>query len=262
MSNPSGHAEARPTALAVAHPGHELRLLKWIEQTRPSVFILTSGSRSGTSRSRVEASRGLARELGATPAEVFGQHLDREVYEWILAGEAAPFHDLARQLADSFVARGIGRVVTDSWQFYNAVHDLWHLTVRLAAEDAAARLGHAIEVLDYPVVPTVMGICRPGPERLRLTLTEAEVARKLSLAHAFPEIADDLAEVIAVGGPDVLARETLHDPLPLRDLRPAPGEKPLYEQYGEARVAGGLYASVLRWSHVEPIALALATVPA
>ncbi|CAN7202316.1 hypothetical protein LJR219_000551 [Phenylobacterium sp. LjRoot219] len=43
------------TALAVAHPGHELRLAKWVELTRPTVFILTSGSRSGDDRSRVDA---------------------------------------------------------------------------------------------------------------------------------------------------------------------------------------------------------------
>lgn len=257
-----GETCARPTALAVSHPGHELRLMKWIEATRPAVFILTSGSRSGTSRSRVQASSDLAHALGATPAELFGRHLDRDVYEWILAGDAAPFLKLADELADCFVARDIGRVVTDSWQLYNVVHDLWRLTVQVAAGAAAARLGRAVEVLDYPVVPPSMVIPQPGPERLRLDLSQAEVARKLALARAFPEIGDDVTELLAHGGRAVLARETLHDLRPFRELAPRPGETPLYEQFGEARVAAGLYGSVLRWRHVEPIFMALTAVSA
>ena len=262
LSIPTGDAFVRPTALAVSHPGHELRLMKWVEQTRPAVFILTSGSRSGTSRSRVQASRDLARELGATPAELFGRHLDREVYDWILAGDAAPFFALADELAESFVARDIGRVVTDAWQLYNVAHDLWRLTVEVAAGAAGAKLGRAVEVLDYPVVPPSMVTPQPGPERLRLDLSQADVARKLALARAFPEIGDDVTELLTLGGEAMLARETLHDLRPFRDLAPRPGETPLYEQFGEARVASGLYGSVLRWRHVAPIVMALTGVMA
>ena len=232
--------------------------MKWVEQTRPAVFVLTSGSRSGTSRSRVQASRDLALELGATPGTMFGRHLDREVYGWILASDAAPFLSLADELAECFVARGVGQVVTDAWQLYNVVHDLWRLTVEVAASRAAARLGRSIEVLDYPVVPPSMVMPQPGPERLRLDLSQAEVARKLALAHAFPEIGNDVTELLAHGGEALLARETLHDLRPLTELIPRAGQAPLYEQYGEARVASGLYGSVLRWRHVEPIARTLA----
>ncbi len=232
--------------------------MKWVEQTRPAVFVLTSGSRSGTSRSRVRASRELAHELGATPGEVFGRHLDREVYGWILASDAAPFLSLADELAESFVARDVGQVVTDAWQLYNVVHDLWRLTVEVAASRAAARLGRPVEVLDYPVVPPSMGTPQPGPERLRLDLSEAEVARKLALARAFPEIGDDVTQLLAYGGEALLAHETLHDPRPFAELVPRAGQAPLYEQYGEARVASGLYGSVLRWRHVAPIAITLA----
>lgn len=234
--------------------------MKWIERTGPAVFILTSGSRSGTSRSRVQASRDLAHELGATPAEVFGRHLDREVYGWILAGDPAPFLSLADELAESFAARGVGRVVTDSWQLYNVVHDLWRLTVEVAVRRAAARSGRPIEVLDYPVVPPSMVTPQPGAERLRLDLSQSEVARKLALAAAFPEIGGDVAEVRAHGGEALLAHETLHDLRPLGELVPSPGQTPLYEQYGEARVASGLYGTVLRWRHVEPVVMALAAV--
>ncbi len=55
------------------------------------------------------------------------------------------------------------------------------------------------------------------------------------------------------GGEALLGVETLHGLRPLSELVPRPGEVPLYERYGEDRVAQGLYRSVLRWSHVEPV---------
>ena len=139
------------TALAVAHPGHELRLAKWVELARPTVFILTSGSRSGADRSRVDASARLAETLGARVGGVFGGRLDRDVYGWIMDGKAKPFLALADELATAFVRAEIDTVVTDGWQLYNVVHDLWHLTVRLASAMAASQLGRRVDCLDYAV---------------------------------------------------------------------------------------------------------------
>ena len=243
--------------LAVAHPGHELRLSCWIQAARPTVFILTTGSRNGEDRSRVEASRSLAARLGATPGDVFGRHLDRDVYRWIMAGDPRPFTDLVAELADHFVQQDLRMVVADSWQLYNAVHDLWHLTVRAAAAQASSRLGRAVECIDYPVVPEQMAGRSAGEARVLSELSPAEVDEKLRLAAEFPAISDDVAELVQAGGRGFLASETLYDPRPLTALAPTPGEKPPYERYGEARVAAGLYGSVLRWAHVEPIAARL-----
>lgn len=252
----------RPTlgraALAVAHPGHELRLAKWAELSRPAVFILTSGSRSGADRSRVEASARLAESLGARPGGVFGQRLDREAYGWVMAGDAAPFEALAEQLADELVRDRIDTVVTDGWQLYNVIHDFWHLTVRLAAALATARRGQTVECLDYAVVPTTAGMPQVGRERLRIELSPEDVARKMRLIEAYAGIAEDAAEAIRVGGEAFVRCETLHEPAPLRQLFPTGGDKPLYETFGEARVAAGLYDSVLRWRHAEPVAARLA----
>jgi hypothetical protein len=245
--------------LAISHPGHELRLARWVAEAKPTIFILTSGSRSGASRSRVQASAQLAADLGARTGSIFGGHLDREVYDWIIAGQAKPFADLAGQLADALVRERARMVVTDSWQLYNVVHDLWHLVVRAAAAMASARLQAPVEVLDYAVVPDCIGMRALGQERRRIDLTPAEVRRKLDLAAAYPEIANDVADVIEQGGQPYLSSESLHTPRPYAELRPAPGEKPPYESYGEARVAAGLYKDVLRWRHVEPVASALAS---
>jgi hypothetical protein len=246
-----------PVGLAISHPGHELRLSHLIRSTRPTLFILTAGSRSGGDTRRVEASRTLAQKLGAQQGGIFGRYLDRDVYEWIIARDPYPFIDLAAELADGFVQRDLRAVITDSWQLYNVVHDLWHLTVRAAATSASTRLGHRLDCLDYPVVPERMAARTAGPARLNRTLSAQAVTEKLRLAAEYPDISEDVDDALRAGGRDFVASENLYEPRAIAELLPARGEQPPYELFGEARVAAGLYDTVLRWRHAEPIVTAL-----
>jgi hypothetical protein len=248
---------ASRVALAVSHPGHELRLSAWVERAKPVISILTTGSGHGSSRARVEASRRLAAELGATQGELFGSHLDRDVYGWIMDGDARRFIQLAEALAQGFVRQQAQTVVTDSWQLYNVAHDLWHLTVRTAVSLASATLGWRIDCFDYEVVPRSMAGRAVGPLGRRQALTPAQLERKIALTAGFPEIAQDADSLLRAGGMAFLAREDLHLLRPVEELMPAKGEQPLYEAFGEDRVAAGAYRCVLRWEHVEPIVLAL-----
>jgi hypothetical protein len=56
---------------------------------------------------------------------------------------------------------------------------------------------------------------------------------------------------------EFIATESFHRLRPMAELLPRPGEVPTYERVGEARVAAGLYRTVLRWRHLEPIVHAL-----
>jgi hypothetical protein len=257
FDSPDGHRTARPAALAIAHPGHELRLTKWISQAKPTVHVLTGGSRSGHASRRVQASSNVLRNLGGQVGTIFGRYLDAEVYRLIMSGDPRLFLDLADELADAFVCQSVRTVVVDGWQLYNVVHDLWHLTVRAAIGKAESRMRLRIEVLDFAVVPESMAARPSGAIRLKIPLTSEELARKIGLSRDFPEIGADVDEVLRVGGRPFLEEEMLSQLRPVRDLFPRPGEKPLYEKYGEMRVAAGLYASVLRWEHALPIAEAL-----
>jgi hypothetical protein len=240
--------------LAVAHPGHELRLTHGIARRRPTVFILTSGSRHGVDRARVDASRRLLGALGARPGALFGQCLDRDVYAWIMAGEAHRFANLARQLADHIVAQRLDMVVTDAWQLYNVTHDIWHLVTRAAVALASERLGRPVACFDYAVTPPALALRSMGETHDSRRLDDGDILRKLEMAAAFPAIAQDVAEVLAAGGPAFIAIESLHHPRSMPELLPRPGEVPLYERIGEMRVQAGLYDSVLRWRHAAPIA--------
>jgi len=258
MNHSDGRHPAAPRiGLAVAHPGHELRLTRWIASQRPVVFILTSGSRSGVDRARVDASRQLLETLGARPGGMFGACLDRDIYGWIMAGEAFRFTALAQALADQIVAERLDAVVTDAWQLYNVAHDIWHLITRVAVALASVRLGRRVDCFDYPVSPPSLALRTTGETYDILRLTDAEVERKLEMADAFPAIAGDVAEVLEAGGRAFLATESLHRLRPMSELLPHPGETPIYERFGEMRVQAGLYDLVLRWNHAAPIAAEL-----
>ena len=236
------------TALVVAHPGHELRLSAWVRRTRPTVFVMARGSRSGRSEARIGASRAVVETLGARTGEPFGAACDVDLYAAVMSRDPAPFLALADSLRDAFA--DIDTVVADGWQNYNPVHDLTHLIARVAAAEAGARF------LDYPVVLGDLAHAPAGPMAEFVDLSTDELSEKHALIARYPEIAEDVAGLTAAAGDAAFARETLHHPLPLADLLPT-AAPPWYETWGDGRVAAGVYAECLRWSHMAPIVAAL-----
>src|SRR3954452_22150108 len=102
---------------------------------------------------------------------LFGEILDRELYELVLAGDAGPFHAWTDVLRDAWLAAPPRFVVTDAWQLYSVAHDLVHLMGRVAAHEAGLRLGAALACLDYAVVPReVAAQVRPGRVRVQVRL--------------------------------------------------------------------------------------------
>lgn len=69
-----------PAGLIVAHPGHELRLYRWLEIARPLVFVMTDGSGSG--RSRIASTIEILDSIGCAAGSVMGAFTDREIYRW------------------------------------------------------------------------------------------------------------------------------------------------------------------------------------
>ena len=114
----------RRAALVIAHPAHEVRILRWLSLVRPHVYILTQGSRSGADSTRRAASERLIETHGATVEKDWAGAWDRDLYDMLLDGNYAPLLEWADQLTDDFIAREVDLVVSDSWQHYNVAHEL------------------------------------------------------------------------------------------------------------------------------------------
>lgn len=129
---------------------------------------------------------------------------------------------------------------------------------RLAAAQAGRVLGRPVRVVEYAVAPEGLtplhGDASPA---FSVTLDAAETAAKARSVAAYPDIEAEAAEIDRHEGLAGRGLERFHLPAPLGALlRPQAGGA-YYERIGEARVAQGLYRTVLRARHVAAIARAL-----
>lgn len=239
-----------PTALVVGHPGHELRLFRWLECAHPLVYVLTDGSGSG--RSRISSTRDLLAATGCAAGSVLGAFTDVEIYEAMMTGDVTRLAAVTELIAQSLAASAVRSVVADAFEFYNPTHDLCSIVATLAAKRAEVLSGVAVQRYNYAVTRAASG------DGVIVNLEPADVERKIAAAYRFENLSNDVTELLAAVGHDDVAREILRPLTTSIDL-PSPEEKPFYEVRGEERVASGVYRDVLRYDrHFVPFVRALA----
>lgn len=113
----------RTVALVIAHPGHELRVHRLLELTRPRVFVLTDGS-GRTGHSRLTSTSAILTSAHVHPASIYGRFTDVELYELMLRGDAAAVVALMWELVAAFRRDGVDGVVGDALEGFNPSHDL------------------------------------------------------------------------------------------------------------------------------------------
>lgn len=239
-----------PSALIVAHPGHELRVFHWVEREQPMVFVLTDGSGS-RGKPRVASTEHLLAGLGVSHGEIFGALRDAEAYALLMRREVTPFLRIADRLVAGVNAAGCVVVAGDACEGYNPMHDICRALVDVVStlmgfEDAAHNLSIALT-----------GRPTRTPATLALLVDSEGLARKAAAARGYPELAAEVAEVEARFGVEAFRHEFLEPTVPW--TLPSYSDKPYYERYGEERVGLGVYSSVLRYrEHVLPVVEALA----
>lgn len=262
-----------PSALIVAHPGHEVRLHGWLERARPQVFILTDGS-GHAGQPRLSATTDYLASLGLKPGSIYGRYTDRAVYQRVLDQDFNFFIGLADELAEALSAARVRIVAGDAAEGYNSIHDVCRLVIDASVE-LLNRNGGQAESFDYPVI-NKPDDCAPElvSQSLWLQLDEETFARKLSSARTYyPELLEEFQTALGngAGGPmreyfdltgkgdgagiDAFRVECLRRRVAAK--APANGleAKPFYEVHGEKQVAAGRYDHVIRYrEHIAPIA--------
>jgi hypothetical protein len=245
------------TALFIAHPGHELRVHRWLELARPLVFVLTDGS-GRTGSSRLAATSEVLSRCGARPGPIYGRMTDRELYRALMEGRCGLFAGLAEELAESLHRESIELVAGDALEGFNPGHDVCRLLLNAAVATLRAG-GQSIDNRDYLLdgAPADM----TDEERataIRIQLDPAALARKLAAARSFPGLEDEVARALARHGPSAFETEWLRQVRYGLDVDGLVPDPPFYEVHGERRVAAGSYHEVLRYrAHVAPVAACL-----
>lgn len=238
----------------IAHPGHELRLYGWLKQTSAQVVFLTDGSGS-TGISRIDLSADLISDLDAQIA-IPGKFPEPELYELLLRGDAAPFVQLADELAALIRDEDIDTLVCDASEGYHPAHDLCLPLARAAARTAAKR---NIRLYEYRVV----GDPRPeADDAIALELDASTLRAKIERSRRYAAasgsvLSQEVEYMFDTFGEDAFRHEV---------FRPAGSETAqlqeglrYYEVRGEERVRSGRYDKVLRYrQHFAPVEAALA----
>jgi hypothetical protein len=241
--------------------------------------MLTDGSgRSG--QSRLKSAATLLAELGLQPGSIFGRFTDRNFYSAVIAQDTKLFLSLARELAAAFVREEIASVAGDAAEGYNSTHDLCRALINAAVVMAQRSSGREIANYDFTVVGQP-GAC---PEDRRADafhrrLEESVFQRKLAATRKhYPELLAEIEETLqgmkqgpwhnylnltSQANADLLKHRL--DAFRVECLRPARSDGlleeqalPFYERHGQAQVAAGHYAQVIRYrEHVRPLMEAL-----
>jgi len=245
---------AMSTALIISHPGHELRVFHWLEQTRPLVLVLTDGSGS-VNQARISSTTRILKMVGARPALVYGVFTDREIYSRILERSESMLVDMIEQVASTLVEQEIDTVAGDALEGYNPSHDLCRYLINAAVMLAGRRSGKFIENLDFPLVGPP-DACPPHllSSAVRLRLDDAALERKLHAAEEYAELKPEVEAALKSVGKDGFRYECLR-PVEAPECFEPPESPPFYERHGEKRVKEGVYRDVIRYrEHLQPVA--------
>jgi hypothetical protein len=244
------------TALVIGHPGHELRVFRWLEIMRPTVFVITDGSgRSGNSR--LPSTTRILDQVGARRGAFYGPVTDAAAYSAIVNHDFDLFSGLTRDLARYLIDERVSYVVGDALEGYNPTHDACRIVIGAAVEMAQRATGREVGSFDFLLTGKPDDDVDPVDDQTRLDLDDDAFARKIAVARSYAELESEVNGAIARDRLDAFRVEYLRR-VPNRPPVFAAGHRPYYEQYGEQQVASGHYHQVIRYrDHLVPLAEAL-----
>lgn len=243
-------------ALAVAHPGHELRVHGWVQRATPVVLVLTDGS-GGRGSPRLASTERVLRQTGARLGCLFGRFPDRQIYQAVLTGNTQLFLDLAAELAVEFVRNQIEIVVGDAAEGAILTHDLWRGVVNRAIVIASLSLGRPLVSLEFPLEESQVIPAAASATKYTLRLSDSELREKLAAARSYRELSHEIELAISTGGEEGLRCEGFF-PAQICQADADVSALPRYELHGEQQVAAGVYSQVVRYEqHALPILRAL-----
>ncbi|MCA1576753.1 MAG: hypothetical protein LC794_05240 [Acidobacteria bacterium] len=265
--------------LAIAHPGHELRVHHWLETYRPEVWVLTDGS-GHTGRSRIDSTTRVLHANGAVPGPVYAHMSDVDLYNAVLNFEHSPFISIVDRLAATLMNKNVTCIAGDAEEGYNPAHDICRLIINAAVTLVKLKRDRDVPNYDFKLAGAPANCSdelRDGP--IWLNLDDAAFARKVSAARNYPELHAEVEA--ALNGTvntgftsDPILNERSRStygvttannfrveclrPVNVNGIKPNKDATPFYEEYGERQVSAGRYTHVLRYrEHMLPLAEAL-----
>ncbi|HEY6843036.1 MAG TPA: hypothetical protein VI391_02635 [Thermoanaerobaculia bacterium] len=184
----------------------------------------------------------------ARAGALFGVLSDREAYAMILTCNTTLLLWLVTDLAAAIKSQP-ELIVVDRVEGYNPVHDLCRMIAGAAIEMA----GVDTKLYEYAVVDRPDAFDGGGGEIVAMDLDDAEHSRKIDRARRAAGRVPDIEELLARYGTEAYRHERLRRVLDWWRID-VNAPLPLYERFGEQRVAAQRYSRVIRRDeHMVPL---------
>lgn len=246
-------------ALIVGHPGHELRVFRFLEIYKPRVYVLTDGS-GNHGISRIDSTRRIIKQTGATASPIMGKFTDKEIYTIMREGNIQPLLDTIDEIIADISNNHIESIVGDSIEGFNPTHDLCRYMINGIVKKYERQTGQTIPNYEF-YLDGPPHTCPEGMKELAMwiRLSDDDFNKKYEACKNYPEIIKDLEELIAKHGKAPFQVECIWPVKNLNNYSTWNTEEPFYETYGKNKVATGEYKEVIGYrTHLLPLAKKLA----
>lgn len=242
-------------ALILGHPGHELRIFRFLELYKPRVYVLTDGSGSA-GQSRIDNTLKIISQTGAKASPVMGRYTDAQIYHLLRKRDTEALATLIEEIMADMKRYNIGALAGDAVEGYNPTHDLCRYLVNAIAgmyhNDAGDLLPNYEFLLDGP--PNQCPEDLAG-QAITIKLTEGDFFRKRVAAHAYPELREEVEKIYAVYGANPFLTECLWPSGPLDKYKTWTTDAPYYETWGKEKLKTGKYKELISYhEHLLPMA--------
>ena len=242
-------------ALILGHPGHELRVFRFLEMYKPRVYVLTDGS-GRHHKSRVERTLRIIEQTGASAGPVMGKFSDSEIYSIMRNGDIQPLFETMDEILEDLSDHKIDTIAGDSIEGFNPTHDLCRYMINGIVKQYELQQNKTIPNYEF-YLDGPPHTCPEGMKDVSLwiKLSEEDFARKYEACKNYPEIFRDLDGLIQKYGAAPFHVECLW---PVKN----PGkyttwktDQPYYETYGQEKIATGDYEELISYeTHLLPLA--------
>lgn len=241
------------TLLFIGHPGHELLAYKFLNEHKPHVIFLTTGS-GNNDQPRINGSVDLVSSLGLQVFTPFEPFTDREIYTLIMTGEFERFTKVKDALKTFIELHNIDRIVGDALEGFNPSHDLCRYIINGCVQDLNG--SHNLENYDFLQDEVFRNSqAEIHTSDIVLKLNNDEMEAKLAACKKYSELKFEVDRFFEAYGADFFKLEYFRHITDTLTFSNWQGEQPFYEIHGRKRVKEGIYKKALLYNdHMLPIA--------
>jgi hypothetical protein len=237
-------------ALIIGHPGHELRVFRFLEVYKPRVYIITDGSGS-SHRSRIDTSVKILNEAGAELSPILGYFTDREMYRILLENDFDRLTGLMDEIITDLELNNIDTIVGDAVEGYNPTHDVCRYIINTMVTILEKKNGHPYP--NYEFLLDSFPTCEEAAISKKIMLDKADFSRKFKAAEDYTELVVDFKKAVTNYGTEPFKTEYLKEVTKPYSYVNWQGI-PYYETFARERKDQGIYSDVISYQdHLLPI---------